>query len=332
MQAGAPVTLAVTQAEGELVCTPWGAFLVGNGGYGRVRFQGGALTLDWVKIHDSDSSLMPTTLVALGPDSFYVLAKFSAQSGQGTDSKRVVTTALLNLTASPNPADPAGAILFRETACEGWPSIAQAMRDPSNPARILGLLGSRFFQISAQLPRTIERLRADGLTAAELLEHVAQMQNAIVIPRPDGTLAVVSRSALGAVIPLALNRYDVNTTRVSRFFFSAVRVTGANDDLYADAFGAIRGGSTLEISGHPFLWTEGGCFGVAATYADFCGKPRKEESQGWFFENADVTAPWESLLPWSAVSVNGGPTWILTQLSYDLFKGDASALLLEDVL
>jgi hypothetical protein len=109
-------------------------------------------------------------------------------------------------------------------------------------------------------------------------------------------------------------------------------MTGANDELFADAFGAMRGGTTLEISSHPFLWTEGGCFGVASSYVDFCGKPRQLESQDWFFEDASTDAPWEDLVGWTSVVVNGGPTWILTELSYDLFKGDANAVLLEVVL
>lgn len=325
VHAGAAVRLAVSAdyKGAELATTPWGAWLVGFGGAGQVRYTGAALVLDWCKVQDANAQLYPTTLAAISSSSVYVAGTWYTTDKDGNLS---LTTAVAELSATAG----APALLNSLQVGNFKPATAIMLRDPSDSTRLLGLLGGRLCQIQAKLPLTIERVKGQGLTSAELLEFVAILHNAILAPRPDGVLEVISRNSTGSTTALTVDQAQVTQQRVSQNFFSVARVSTAKGDFYADAWGVTRGGRVLEISSHPLVWTESVCFGVAATYAAFCGSPRRMETQTWVHENPDTAPTWEALSRWATVTVNGGGTsWLVTGLSHSVTRGECRATLLE---
>lgn len=327
VHAGAAVRTSVsaTMKGAELTTTPWGAWLVGFGGAGKVRYSAGALYLDWCKVHSDGDRLFPSTLCAIDSASVYVLGAWFTTNEKG---ETVPQVGLVQLDATTNPP----VVLWSQQVQSYVPGLAMAMRDPSDSTRILGLLGGRLFQIQAKLPLAIERLKAQGMTAAELLEFVAILHNCVLAPRPDGVLEVISRNSTGSTTALTVDQVKVTQQRVSPNFFTVCRVSTAKDDYFADAWGTTRGGRVLEISSHPLIWTEGVCYGVASTYVAFCGNPRRMEEQTWVHENPDSTPAWETLPRWATVTVNGGGTsWLVTGLSHSLVRGECRATLLEVV-
>lgn len=325
--AGTTVCLALdpSLSGAQLRTTPWGAYLLGPGGYGRVTHSAGTLSIAWAPVRGAGQAvLLPGTFAAIDASAVWCLAQMTTLDKEGKTNAEVH---LLQLSTTPDPAGATSPILTSEMISRGAPRLAVMIKDPS-ASRLMGMLGGRLFQVSAKLPATIERVRAYGMTGAELIEHIAQALCALAVPLPTGALQVVSRAA-ATPTALAVDRVTVTQQRVNQYFFSAVRVGGQND-TYADAFGAWRGARVLEISDHPLIWTEGGCYALASALAQFHGQPRREEQHTWFFEDADAAAPWEALQPWATLTVPGSArTWLLTSLDQDLVAGGATATLLE---
>jgi len=326
-----------TMAGARLVTTPWGVWLVGKGGYARVTTNGSALSMtNWAygNVRGSGCVLIPSTFAALDTGSVYCLGVLVAKDPNADPAAKtpdITETHLFNLMSTPladtNP------IIHSEKIISGSPRLAVAVKDPSQAGRIIGIVGGRFFQISATLPRTIERIRVTGMTGAEMVEYIAQALNALVIPQPSGFLQLVSRSVpSGSATPVTVDRVTVTQQRISENFFGVVRVTGANDDIYQDAYGAVNGGRALEIDSQPCVWTEGGAYSIASSYAAFFGYPRKKETHSWFHDNPNTAPPWEALVPWQWITVPGSSSnWFLTGLSSNLITGEAEATLLEKV-
>jgi hypothetical protein len=324
--AGATVRLALDSAlvGAQLRVTPWGAFLLGPGGYGRITYAAGVLTLAWASVRGAGQAvLLPSTFAAIDNSAVWCFAQFNQLDKEG---KQQTEIHLLQLSTTPDPTGEVSPILSSEMVSKGAPRLIMAVKDPS-ANRVVGMLGGRFFQVAAKLPSTIERVRAYGMTGAELIEHIAQAMCAVAAATPTGTIQIISRVAV-APVALTVDRVSVTQMKRSKYFFSVVRVSGEND-TYADVLGAWKGGTGFELSNMPLIWTEGGCFALASAYAQFHGVPREEEAQKWFHEDADAAAPWESLLPWATLTINGGSNQILTGLEYDVISGEATAKLLE---
>lgn len=321
----ATCALGAAMLGAKLRTTPWGVYLLGSGGYGRVSYAGGVLSVAWADVRDTGTVLLPSTFAALDDSGVYVCARVSGTDDEG---KTFTETWLLHLAATPTPGE--SPVVWSDRVYAGVPRLALALRDPSCPTRLVGILGSRLFQVSSTLPRTVERVSVYGLTGAELLEHVAQLQLAVVVPRPDGVLQVVSRGEATAATPLTVDTSKLSSQRLSAHFFSVVRVGGKEDDAYADAFGPVKGGRALEISDHPMVSGPGQAYGVAAAYAAWFGRPRRQWEATWVHEDPDTAAPWEALRPWQKIA-EGGRTARLIGLSEDIVKGEAKATLLEEV-
>ena len=327
-------SVPAAQAVGaRIVCTPFGAYLVGPGGYGKISYSAGTLSLAWAQVVDASTCwLQPNTLCALDASSLWVLARMDWRDPDD-GNKHGSETRLFNLVENPSGAS---TIILNGTDGLGVriaslpPRICSMLRDPSDSTRLVGIFGSRLFQIAPRLPATIERIKAQGMTSAELVEHVCQAINAIVYPLPTGSLKLVPRSAAGGTTALTVDQVEVTQARVSQHFFSVVRVSGADDSVYADASGTWAGGRSLEVNSHPMIHGEAQAYALATTLVSFFGRPRRQETQKWFYADADSAPPWESLAPFCQLTVNGGgTTWILTSLQADLVKGDAQAVLLE---
>lgn len=311
--------------------TPWGAYLVGRQGYGRVQLVDGALQLAWVDLVDQVSQLYPNTFCGLDAENLVVLGRFEAQD---QDGKTVSETWALRL--SPTPTTAQASVLWSERLLEGAPCTVGALRDPSCPGRVIGHCGGRLFQISRTLPLAyaLERFKPSGMTAGELIEHIGQVLQAAIVATPDGALRVVSRSLAETPVDLSIPDYKVQTTRAWEHFYTCVRVSGENEDLYADVPGpgetGPEGGQLLEVSGHPLLWTLSGCEAMARALHAWFSVPRRLQEQTWVWADPNTAPPWESLPPLARVRLNGGSTvWLVLSLKDRKAKGEAAVQLLE---
>lgn len=313
-----------------IVTTAQGVWIVAKGGYGRITTDGTNVAVAWANVGGSGVVLLPNTFDTIDGTEMFCLG---VAKGTTTDKEPKSITETRLFTLMPTPVADTNPVLRSERIIGAAPRLACMVKEPGKN-RIVGLVGGRLFQVSATLPSTVERIRAVGMTGAELLEHLCQVLNCIAVPLPNGTIQIVGRvPAVGdSVTALSVDRVSVNQQRISENFFSVVRVSGIDGDSYSDAYGAVKGGRALEIDSQPAIWSEGGCFALASSYADFFGYPRRLEKHEWFFEDANGTPVWESILPWSQVTVTGSSrTWFLMGLSFNLVKGQAQATLLEKV-
>jgi hypothetical protein len=308
--------------------TPWGAYLVGGQGYGRVTYAGGVLGLDWVTLTDAVQSFFPGTFQGVDQDQVVVLARFD-----GTDNslKQVTETRLLRLAATPG-GNAQAAVLSTEKILDGVPRTAGAVRDPSQPDRVVGHCGGRLFSISRTIPvcYALERFSPAGMKAMELIEHICQVINAVAVPDPVGVLHIVSRALAEAPIAIQVDQAELLETRAWEHHYSVVRVSSAKDTaVYADAWGD-PGGDVLEYSQHPLLWGQSGCDAVAQRLSAWFGKRRRYRQEKWVWYDPNAPAPWESLPPLATVQVNGGTDkWLVIGLEDDRVRGEARVKLVE---
>lgn len=333
------LTLDADQAQGILTSTPYGTYLVGPNGYGKVTYSAGALHLDWIGIGTTTGSeictLFPNTFVAYDSSNIYCFGSIQKKDDKSTDEVKMLhSTYLYTLPASPNPSSPpvldeyAGTIewiadgVFRQTA---------AVRGPSG--KIYGLLGGRLFQIDTTMPDTIERCKPSGMTALELIEHICQIQNAMAVPNPKGYLEIISRkfSSVSAT-DLTVDQKSIEESRTDDAFFSIIRVGGKEDKVYADVFG-LDGGDYLEMDSHPMIFSVSQARGSAYSLLDFFGHPRRAQKQTWFTTDFTQKPAFENLSPLQVITINNDLTssWIVKSLSINFKDRTAEVQLLENI-
>lgn len=321
------LSLTTSQMDGKLVTTPWGAYLVSSRGYGKITIAGTTLSMAWVDLLAADDgAIAPSTFAGIDSNYVTVIARMDAMDKEG---KKTTETHLLLLRATPTTSDTS--MVLNEKIMEGTPVTAGLLRDPSQSNRAIGHCGGRLFQVSATLPLAyaLERFSPGNMTAAEVLEHVCQAVQAVVVPDAQGTVWVVSRG-YGTATAFTVDQVTVNDTKAWQHFYSWIRVTGAESGLLYDAQSAVNGGRYLEISQHPMIWSNSGCAAMAESYITWFGRPRKHQEQTWFYADADAAAPWESVIPMAKLIVNGDATTrILMSLEWEPAKGTAKATLVE---
>lgn len=327
---GGTVSLAVTDTEalkGVLATTPWGAYLVGPTGYGRVDYTGSGLTLRWVTLGSEVSTFWPNTFAALDQNEVVIMGRLEALDRATSDT--LTETWLFRLSALPVEGDAAASVLWSEQITDGTPRLVGAFRDPKKVGRVIGQMGGRLWQVDRQLPPTIERFKPSVMTSAECIEHVCQVHNLVAIPQPDGTLAVVSRVLTDDVYSVTVDQVRIEETRAWEHFYSICRVSSADDKQWFDAEGT-EGGRLLEVSKHPMIWTRSHAAGVAKALALWFGTPRNVQVQTWFHENAATAPPWESLPKLARIKINDGEQeWLVMGVSEDLVNGESRVTLLE---
>lgn len=315
---------------GVLRTTPWGCYLVGEQGYGRINYASGNLSLSWVSLTANVTSFYPQTFQGLDAGKVIILARFDGRANP-TDTTITTETHLLRLSASP-VGDASAAVLATEKVLDGAPKTLGAVRDPSKEGRIIGHCGGRLFVYGTSIPAAyaIERYTPSGMKAMELIEHICQVLNAMAIPDPLGTLHIISRGLAEAPIDLTVDRIESTETRAWEHFYTIVRVSSAKDEtVLADARGQ-DGGDVLEYSQHPLLWMQSGCDAVAQALSAWFGKYRRARSDKWFWTDPDSAAPWESLPPLPTIRINGNATkWLLLGLEDDKPRGYANVKLVE---
>jgi hypothetical protein len=329
LHSGPSLALDAKLAEAVSLCTtPWGAYLVGGRGYGRVVLEGAGLRLDWQDvIQDGDGQLHPSTFVGLDQQRVVVLATITGPDPQDR-SKVATVTVCLQMKAWPVPAETAAeAVLATDLVLDGAPRHFGIVRDPSRPGRVVGHVGGALWQVARELPPTVERIQALGMTALELIEAVCSLHNLVAIPGPDGVLRVISRMAPETPVDLLVD-IEKQVEELSHPWYSAVVVSG-EDDLTYEAKGAA-GGKTLTLSQHPCAQSASQRKGMAMGLAQYFGVPRKAFQVTLFHSDATTAAPWEGLPRWALVTLNGAaPTYRVRRAALDLNDGAATLSLVE---
>jgi hypothetical protein len=322
------IAVPTAAQDAVLKTTPWGCYLVGSKGYGRITYQaGGNVSLNWVSIAGDGTTLLPNTFQGVDASNLTVLAVMTELDRTGATTTE---THALRLAATPVTTPTAGAsVLWDEKVLEGEPILCGSVRDPSTPGRVMGHLGGRLYQVSATVPmsRALERFTPGGMHASELIEHVCQVLNLIAYPTPDGVVHFASRAS-STVVPLTVDQTSLVHTRAWEHFYSIVRVSGQADSM-ADVYASTDGGQLLEFGSHPLIWSDGACSAMASVYAAWFGKPRAVRKESWFHTNPNAAAPWEGLRPLSTVTVNGAGPYLLMALNDDRVAGKAQATLVE---
>lgn len=309
-----------------LVPTPYGPYLVGPNGYGKITYSGGVLSVASASFPQLVTCLWPNTFVARSATEAVVLGRVDTDfdaAGKPTTTE----SWLFRLTLPPNQTTVLASIILSEKIADGAPIFAGAMLDPTKAGRVVGHFGGCLWQYDTQMPWTVERFTPGGMTAQECIEHICQLNNAIAAPQPSGTLAIVSRGISES--PTALTVSQVSREQVLSWpnFYSIVRTSTQSGDLYYDAYGAQNGGNLLEISNQPMLWSLSQAGAMAESYAAWFGVPRVQETQKWVYNDPNSAPPWEGLPPFAKVTVNGSSAFRVMSTSQDFIEGTCSAIL-----
>jgi hypothetical protein len=328
MGASNVVAVPAVAKDAVLRTTPWGCYLVGSQGYGRVTYAAGVLALNWLTL-STISCFYPNTFTAMNANEIMVLARVD---GQATGSTDLVTEVhLLRLQATPTQYVE-DTLVASEKLMDGAPRTAGAFRDPTQGERIFGHCGGRLFVFGRTLPTcyAIERYTPSGLKAAELIEHICQVLNCMAVPDPLGCIHIISRGLVETPIDLTVDQVEIQEVRTWEHFYSVVRVSSAKDSsILADAWGTA-GGTALEYGAHPFLWGQSACSAVAESLAAWFGVPRRYHEESWFWTDTDHPAPWENLPPVATIRINGQATkWIVLAIKDDKVNGQADVKLVE---
>ena len=195
---------------------------------------------------------------------------------------------------------------------------------------MVGHYGGRLWQFDTQMPWTVERFTPGGMTAQECIEHVCQLNNALAVPQASGVLAIVSRNQSETPITMTVLQTTNDQSLCWPHFYSIVRCTTQDGQLYWDAYGAQNGGNLLEISNQPMLWTLSQAGAMAESYAAWFGVPRATETQSWTYSNADGAPPWEGLPAFACITLNGTGPWRVMSTSQDFIEGTCKAVVVKE--
>lgn len=309
---------------GQLVTTPYGPYLIGPQGYGQITYSASVLTITWAYFPDQITCLWPNTFVARNSNEMLVFGRLD----DITSSTDINTqTWLFRLTAVPNNTSQIASINFSEQIQDGTPVFAGAIRDPSKSGRIVGHMGGCVFSIDTVMPWVIERFTPGGLTAIDCIEHICMLQGAMAVPMPSGKLAIVSRINSDSVTALTgVQRSDAKAYLGWPNFYSSVLVETQDGNYYAETDGQI-GGTVMTVTAHPMIWHISQAQACADALSAWFGKPRSLREETWFWNDPLTPSPWESLSPFSLVTVNGSIQYRLMSKQTDYVTGETQVTL-----
>jgi hypothetical protein len=190
---------------------------------------------------------------------------------------------------------------------------------PSNDTMV-GFLGGRLFQVDRTIPRTLERVRLDGLSVSDFMDHLGIALMASPIATPQGGLNLVSRRAgtfrervlevseggpqYGSVSPD--ERSSLRVHQASRAFVSEVRLryedslTGDNQELILPAL--HQGGKPMNLELGRIIGGMTAARSIGEAVVSFFGQPTPSRIEVW----KDRTPGFASSLPpafWASWSV-----------------------------
>jgi hypothetical protein len=307
---------------GTLVTTPYGIYLVGGSAIGQITYSGGILSITTLYMVDSVSFLFANTLTAIDANNFLIFGRYDTPGDNSTTETwlfRIQTQLTNSLDQS---------VIWDEKVSEGCPSLIGAVRDPATPGRVVGHLGGSVWQVSKQRAMGIDKFTPGGVTACELIEHIAQYFSAIAVPDPYGVLHFITRVNTDVAVNLNVSQVSIDTTYNWKDFYSIIQVNSA-DSAYNQYFFGQYGGTKLEVDTHPLVYSDSAALAMAESLVQWFGKPRQVQKQTWVYSDPNTAPPWEGLLPFSLITINGGSTqYRLMSMEYDVIAGTAVVTLL----
>jgi hypothetical protein len=320
---------------GMLQTTPYATYLVQGGNIGIVTVVGTALqTIIPMQMIDSCTTLFSNTLVAIDQNRVAIFGRYD-KTTNGTTTTETWLYILQAGLAATSTLDQS--VAWSEKIAEGVPTVLGCMRDPSKPGRIVGHYGGSLFQIDTQRPWCIERWTPSGMTCSEALEHIGQVFAAIPAPDAVGVMHMRSRGATPTPTNYNVDQIKVDTTWGWKDYYSIVRVTSSDGTFYYDAAAQNaagvyqQGGKLMTVSNQPMIWSLSGAAGMAAGLIAWFGTNRGSSKQSWFYPDPTGAAPWESILPFDRITINGGTqAYRVMSLDIDYVAGACEIDLLTD--
>ena len=294
----ANLTVPPSLIGGTLVSTPYGVYLVSGSCIALLKYTAGVITPTILYLVDIVDIIFPNTLTAISASQFLI---FGRNDTEGTQNTTETIMMIINTGVS-NTLD--ASVLWSEKICEGVPTTIGCVRDPSKAGRIVGHFGGALWQVDTQRPFCLDRFTPGGMTAADCLDHICQVFNAIAVPDAFGTLHIISRVNTDTPTALTMPVIKKDTTLSWKDFASIVRVTSSDGNYYYDSYGQ-QGGCLMEVDNQPMIWSLSGCAGMGNAISSWFGKPRTISEQIWFYSDPNTAAPWESLLPFQLLTLNG---------------------------
>jgi hypothetical protein len=340
--------------NGLLVTTPWATYLVAGAAIGIVQINstgasigaiapGQLLPISPMWMVDTCTAFFANTLCAINANQFVIFGRFDSTKNGTPTTETWMYVIQTSLTADTMLDQ---SVLWSEKIAEGVPPTIGCVRDTSTPtyaqygtARIVGHYGGSLFQVDTLRPFCIERWQPSGMTSQEALEHIGQVFAAIPIPDCTGTMHLVSRAPANPPAPYNINvkQTKVDTTWNWKDYFSIVTVGSQDSNFEYDAFAQgtdgtfLEGGGRLEINNQPMIWSDSGCAGMAIATVKWVGVPRAQSDQSWFYRDPNSAAPWETVLLFDRITINGGSQpYRVMSLNPDLIKGRCNSGLLTD--
>jgi hypothetical protein len=337
-----------------LITTPWAIYLVTETSYTRItpvftaynstKRIAGIQLITSIVTNIQDAKLYPATFCGVDENTVVVFGRFTHYDY--FNAEEVVETHMLFLEAYPKPGTPGNGIpeshptvLATEKILDGEPVSMGAVRDPSVANRVVGHCGGQMFQVSDKMPWTVERLTPGDMSAAELIEHVCQLHHAIAVPSPDGVLHIVSRNLAEPVQRMELPRSIISVDECHTWedHASYIVVSGESDEhagCYPDGRKdrTIPGGNTLEITGHPMVFSATAAKAMAAAYGQYFGVPRRTRKMQLAWLDTDALPPWMKMGPLPTVSFNNeDTTWAVMACEHREKSGEATLTLVQSL-
>ncbi len=317
---------------GTLVTTPYATYLVGGIAMALITYSGGVISFTTMFLIDECTALFANTLCAIDQNRIAIFGRQDVGSGSSAATSTWLFVIQSNLS---NTLDQS--ILWSELIAQGVPATLGCVRDPSMAGRIVGHYGGSLFQIAQERPLTIERWVPGGMTASEALEHIAQVFAAVIVPDAIGTYHVISRTGTPAPVNINALQTKVDTTWGWKDFASIVRVSSQDGTYHYDAYAQNaagvyqEGGRLLEVANQPMIFSLSGAAGMAQASVGWYGVARSGSSQAWFYPDPTSAAPWEALIGFQRITVNGGTqAYRVMSFSINYVAGTCDVELLTD--
>lgn len=304
------VTVPSALKGGQLISTPYATYMVGASAIAEITVVNNVLNFNTIYLNGAVTWLWPNTLCARTADDFVILGRLDVAQKDGTAD---TSTWIFNLrTHFGSLPTLYGSVITSEEIAEGAPTVCGCTRDPSKSGRIVGHYGGSLWQFDREVPMSLDRFVPGGMSAMDLIEHIAQTFCLVTVPDNDGVLHMVPRTNAPGVINLTVPQISVDKYLNWQEFASIVRVTTKDNNYYYDAFGQ-QGGAYLEISEHPLVWSLSGCAAMAQGLIQWFGQPRTVTESKWIWGDSDSAAPWEGLRLFSRITVTDSVTGVTSE-------------------
>lgn len=291
-------------------------------------------------------TVQPLSLVGGQPSGWMFLAieTYEDDAGEMARRARLVKVGadlrIVNGEPEANPTDPTNpSVRFRRGVLVQDPVpagvLTARMVRTGVGDEMLGILGGRLFSVANRINTTLERIQITDLSAMEYLELLGKALLATAVPRPDGSLALVSRAGgtLRGDLQDANGALEVTPCAV---WFGKARVTYQDPIQGSKSIevSAVRqGGKIFDLDLGKVVSGAGQAYAQGSATASFWGTPRPAVT----VRIVDVMHGVQSELPppaWSEWSVGDrvpftDKVWKITKITHELENREAELELVE---